>query len=139
MSGSATATRCTAGPLDARSAFFLVVSSTGLGFVGLDVFVTTTVWPEDKERTNDAVVIVANDGTVRHRKLSDLFQRDEMAHFRQTGGGVNGSAAVVDEARPALILVGGNIGTRKAKSPKDRLFRVVIIDSGTVAPGKWVG
>jgi hypothetical protein len=116
----------------------LFVSSTGLGFVGLDVFGYNYGWPgRRKGRTDDAVVIVAKDGMVRHRKdMSDLFSDDELLQFHQTGGGVRWlGGGWIDESRHELIVVGGEMRDENGETPKERLFRVVSLDSGMVLPG----
>jgi hypothetical protein len=109
-----------------------VISSTGLGFVGLDVYGYNYGPPNPRgERSCDAVVIVSNDGTVRHRKdLTDLFGELAMEQFDVTAGGVWWlGGGWFNERRHELVIVGSEMESK----PKSRLFRSVNLDSGEVS------
>ena len=70
------------GSLDRCPRRFLI-SSTGLGFVGLDVSGFNNGFS-----IRGALVVVSKDGTVRHRKdLIDLFDEGEIARFGRVSGG----------------------------------------------------
>jgi hypothetical protein len=106
----------------------ILISSTGLGFVGLDV----RGYNYGDLRKNDAVVIVSRDGTVRHRKaLIDLFSEKEVERFRHTAGGVFWcGGGWIDETRKEVIVLGDR-GWPEEK-PIPQLFRSVNMETGTV-------
>jgi hypothetical protein len=55
-----------------------VISSTGLGFVALDSYGANV---KQLDGRGEVLVVVARDGTVRHRKgVSDLFSAADIAH-----------------------------------------------------------
>jgi hypothetical protein len=109
----------------------ILISSTGMGFVGLDV----RGYNYGTLRSGDAVVVVAKDGTVRHRKdLIDLFSEDEIAQFMKSAGGVWWcGGGWIDEARKEIIVVGSNWGGGDVVVP--RMFRIVDMETGKVRKG----
>ncbi len=109
----------------------LLISSTGQGFVGLDV----RGYNYGSLRSGDAVVVVARDGTVRHRKdLIDLFQKSEVDRFSRSAGGVWWcGGGWIDERRKEVVVVGEGSGQNDQRIP--RLFRIVDLDSGKVREG----
>ena len=63
----------------------ILISSTGTGFVGLDV----RGYNYGDLRSGNALVIVSTSGDLRHRKdLIDLFSREEIDQFIHTAGGI---------------------------------------------------
>ena len=104
----------------------ILISSTGLGFVGLDVL----GYNYGSLRSGDALVVVANDGTVRHRKcLIELFSEGEVARFMRSAGGVWWcGGGWIDEGRRQIIVVGSGSGRRDERIP--RLFRIVDMETG---------
>ncbi|MDB5350117.1 MAG: hypothetical protein JWN86_1364 [Planctomycetota bacterium] len=109
----------------------ILISSTGLGFVGLDV----RGYNYGSLRSGDALVVVAKDGTVRHRKdLIDLFNEGEVARFMRSAGGVWWcGGGWIDEGRKEIIVVGSGSGQEDEAIP--RLFRIVDMESGKVRDG----
>jgi hypothetical protein len=111
----------------------ILVSSTGLGFVALNLFD-----PICSEPSNGyGLTIVNGNGAVRHRiKLSTLFTDEEIARFPRSitlvfsyGGGW------FDETRKHLVLVSGAGALNE--NPNSRLFRIVDLDTGNVQTGGW--
>lgn len=111
----------------------IVLSSAGLGFVGLDVRGYNFAWPGERKRTNDAVVYVTQAGEVNFRKDTlDLFDDGEMNLFRATAGGVWWrGGGWFDEARKQFVIVSAEMESK----PKQRLFRVLNLDSGELSKG----
>lgn len=111
----------------------IIISSTGLGFIGLDVFGYNYAWPDRRHRTNDAVVYVTSDGNVKFRKDTlDLFSDDEMSQFGSTAGGVWWcDGGWFDERDKQFVIVGSRM---KAK-PKERFFRVLNLETGELSQG----
>ena len=109
----------------------ILISSSGLGFVGLDV----RGYNYGDLRSGNALVIVSNDGTVRHGKdLIDLFTEREVARFVHTAGGVHWcGGGWIDEARKRVVVLGSGMGSRMQPIP--RLFRVVSLETGAVREG----
>jgi hypothetical protein len=103
----------------------ILISSTGLGFVGLDV----RGYNYGSLRSGDALVVVSKDGTVRQRKdLIDLFNESEMKRFMRTAGGVHWcGGGWIDERRKQVIVVGAR-GPAVEQVP--RLFRIVDMETG---------
>jgi hypothetical protein len=107
----------------------ILVSASGLGFVNINV---TPHWVFDGGLF-DAVVIVSQNGTVRHRKrLRDLFTHDEASRFLQTGVGIHwcGSAWIDEEGKS--VVVAGSRMSAVDRSP--RPIRVVDMETGQVEP-----
>lgn len=111
----------------------IVISSTGLGFVGLDVRGYNFAWPGERKRTDNAVVHVTQAGEVNFRKDTlDLFDAGEMNLFRATAGGVWWcGGGWFDDARKQFVIVSAEMESK----PKQRLFRVLDLDSGELAKG----
>ncbi len=109
----------------------ILISSTGLGFVGLDV----RGYNYGNLRSGDALVVVSKDGTVRHRKdLIDLFSEAEVARFGRSAGGVWWcGGGWIDEGRKQIIVVGSGSGREDEQAP--RLFRIVDMETGLVRDG----
>jgi HEAT repeats len=114
-----------------RSPGRILISSTGLGFVGLDV----SGYNYGSLRSGDALVVVEKNGTVRHRKnLIDLFSEGEIAQFMSTAGGVGWcGGGWIDEDRKEIVVVGSGWGTEEKAIP--RLFRIVDMKTGNVRNG----
>jgi hypothetical protein len=102
-----------------------------MGFVGLDV----RGYNYGSLRSGDAVVVVAKDGTVRHRKdLIDLFSEAEVERFFRSAGGVWWcGGGWIDEARKEVVVVSSGMGP--GMSGRKRLFRVVSLETGNVRDG----
>ena len=112
----------------------IVISSTGLGFVGLDVNGYNFAWPGQRKRTDDAVVYVGPDGTVKFRKDTlDLFDDHEMGQFRAiTAGGVWWcGGGWFDEKRKQFVIVGNAMQS----TPKQRFFRILDLETGELSKG----
>ncbi|HEV3023602.1 MAG TPA: HEAT repeat domain-containing protein [Pirellulales bacterium] len=119
----------------------VAVSSTGLGFVAFKV----SAWrhdgkdPKKPEYIDDAMVIVASDGTVKFRiPISEVFTAMELEQFPHVicpsdilwyGG------CWIDESRHDLILVARDRSHcwRRTASPRKPLFRKVNLDTGKVS------
>jgi hypothetical protein len=95
--------------------------------------------PKKPEYIDDAIVIVASDGTVKSRiPISDVFTAKELEQFPHVDcpsdilwyGG-----CWIDESRHDLILVAGNRShrSRRTASPQKPLFRRVNLDTGEVS------
>jgi hypothetical protein len=114
-----------------RSPRRILISSTGLGFVGIDV----GGYNYGLLRSGDAVVIVGKDGTVRHRKdLIDLFTEEEVGRFLRTAGGVWwAGGGWIDERLREVVIVSSDAGPQDNRIP--RLFRIVNMETGDVRPG----
>jgi hypothetical protein len=114
----------------ARCPRIILISSTGLGFVGLDVRGFNYADMESR----DALVVVARDGTVRHRKaLIELFSKEDVARFRHTAGGVHWcDGGWIDETRKVVVVLGG---FTQEKQRIHRLYRIVDLESGKVREG----
>jgi HEAT repeat protein len=116
-----------------RCPLYTLVSSTGLGFVGLDV----RGYNHGKRRSGDAVVIVNSKGEVRHRKdLVDLFTEGEIYRFLETAGGVwwlGVGGGWIDEQRREVVVVSSNYG--RDRKPLPRLFCIVGLEKGNVRRG----
>lgn len=106
----------------------ILISSTGLGFVGLDV----GGYNFGNRNSDDAFVAVRADGTVGVRKrLSDLFSEPQIDRFYRTAGGVHWcGGGWIDEGRRLAIVVSSNYGNRDEVLP--RLFRTVHWENGAV-------
>jgi hypothetical protein len=106
----------------------ILISSTGMGFVGLDV----RGYNYGSLRSGDALVVVARDGTVRHRKdLIDLFNEAEVKRFFRSAGGIWWcGGGWIDEARKEVVVVGSRMGP--GMRGITRLFRVVSLETGEV-------
>ena len=108
-----------------------MISSTGLGFVGLDV----RGYNYGDFQSRNALAIVSKDGTVRYRKaLIDLFSEEEVNRFTRSAGGIFWmGGGWIDEARKEIIVV----SSRKFPDmdPIPRLFRVVSLETGIVRQG----
>ena len=102
----------------------ILISSTGLGFAGLDVRGYNYADAESK----DAVVIVAPDGTIRQRKsVGELFTAEERSRFLRTAGGVFwAGGGWFDESRHEIVVVSSSI---------PRLFRIIDLRTGAVRTG----
>jgi len=110
----------------------IVISSTGLGFVGLDV----RGHNYGDLQSRDALVVVSMDGTVRHRKaLIDLFSEKEVDQFVHSAGSIFWmGGGWIDETRKEIVVVGsrefpdveclGNEGP-KAKAAVPDLIRIL--------------
>jgi hypothetical protein len=118
------------GKLD-RSPRYIVISSTGLGVVGLDV----RGHNYGNVRSPDALVIVRTDASVRHRKaLIDLFSAKEIEQFVHSAGSIFWvGGGWIDEARKDVIVVGSR--EWPDMEPIPRLFRVVNLETGIVRRG----
>ncbi len=111
----------------------LLVSSTGLGFVGIDIRGYNFADRRDSDR--DALVIVNPSGGVRHRKnLFDLFSDAEITHFQGTAGGVSWSdSGWIDERRREAVIVTSLLAM--PDGTVTRYFRGVGLESGAVRKG----
>lgn len=118
------------GRLD-RSPAQIVISSTGLGFVGLDV----RGYNYGDVRSNDALVVVSGDGRIRHRKaMIDLFSEQELHRFVRTAGSIWWSGGGwIDENRKEVVVLGSR--EFPEMEPIPRLFRVVSLETGEVRKG----
>lgn len=114
-----------------RCPHWILISSTGHGFVGIDV----RGYNFGLRHTGDAVVIVGKEGTFRHRKaLIDLFSEEEIGRFHRTGGGIDwAGGGWIEERRREVIVVSKSGGTETM--PVSRLFRIVNFETGQVRPG----
>jgi HEAT repeat protein len=114
-----------------RSPRLILVSSIGLGFVGLDV----RGYNYGDLRSGDTLVIVSTDGKVRHHKdLIDLFSEKEVNQFTRSVGGVFWlGGGWIDEARREVIVVGSR--EWPDEKPIPRLFRIVNLETGVVRQG----
>jgi len=115
-----------------RSPRRYLISSTGLGLVGLDV-------RGDNYRGRQreiAVVVVAPDGSIRHRKhLSDLFTEEEIEDFMHTFGSICWlHDGWIDEKRREAVIIGSN-DSGEEKRVKPRQIRVVSMETGKVRKG----
>ncbi len=115
------------GTLD-RAPRHIVISSTGLGFVGVDVYGHNF----GELRNGAALVIVSIDGTIRHRKnLIDLFSAVEVGTFMRSTGSVWWSGySWIDEKSKQVVIV-----SERSEPGRKRLFRTVDIESGEVRSG----
>ena len=115
----------------ARCPLEILISSTGLGFVGLDV----RGYNYGSLRSGDALVIVTKDGTVRHRKnLIDLFSEGELGQILHTAGGIVWcGSGWIDEARQHVVVLSSALGGEHKPIP--RLLRVVSLETGQVQEG----
>jgi hypothetical protein len=104
----------------------ILLSSSGLGFVGLDA----AGYNYGLRHSGDAVIVVSQDGRVRHRKdLADLFDEAELELFSHTAGGIFWlGGGWLDEKRREVIVVGGRPDARTGLWP----LRAVSIDTGKV-------
>ncbi len=113
------------GQLD-RAPSEVLLSSTGLGFVGLGV------WGHNfgARRGVTAVVVVGPDGAIRHRKdLADLFDEPEIARFWESTGSVHWRrGGWIDERRRRVIVIGAARNT-------STFLRVVDLADGRVTKG----
>jgi hypothetical protein len=121
----------------------VVVSSTGLGFVAFDV----GAWkldgkdPKKHERVDDAMVIVANDGTVKFRiPISEVFSDKEMEQFPHVmcpSDILWYGASWIDEGHHELVLVGDGRSycsrSRRISRPQKPPLRTVNLDTGKVS------
>jgi hypothetical protein len=116
-----------------RCPLYTLVSSTGLGFVGLDV----RGYNYGELRSGDTVVIVNRKGEVRYRKdLIDLFTEGEIYRFLETAGGVGWlgvGGGWIDEQRREVVVVSSNYG--RGGRPIPRLFCIVGLEKGDVRRG----
>ena len=115
------------GKLD-RCPRHIVISSTGLGFVGLDV----RGYNYGDFQSRNALAIVSKDGTVRYRKaLIDLFSEEEVNRFTRSAGGIFWmGGGWIDEARKEIIVVSSR--EFPDMDPIAGLFRVVSLETGIV-------
>jgi hypothetical protein len=113
------------GTLD-RAPRWIVVSSTGLGFIGVDVYGHNF----GELRNGNALVIVSKDGTIRHRRdLIDLYSESEVNGFLRTTGSVHWAGSVwIDERRNEIVVVSRPTGFLVGR----RLYRIVAMDTGKV-------
>ncbi len=113
----------------ARAPRQILVSSTGHGFVTLDVF----GYNYGNLRSDDALVVVSKDGTIRHRKcLIDLFDETEIANFLHTAGGVFWNrGGWIDEGQREVVVVGDN----DDRELERRAIRVINLETGSVRAG----
>jgi hypothetical protein len=121
-----------------RSPRLILISSTGLGFVGLDV----RGYNYGDLQSGKSVVVVASDGSMRHGKsLVDLFSPREIESFTETAGGISWlHDGWIDEKRREAVVIGSrpwhdDDGEGKPKPLKPRLVRVVNMESGAVRKG----
>jgi hypothetical protein len=108
-----------------RAPRWIVISSTGLGFVGVDVYGHNFA----ELRNGHALVVVSKDGVVRHHKdLIDLFTESEVGGFMRSTGSVHWIGGVwIDERRKEVIVVSSPTGLWRG-----RLYRIVNMESGQV-------
>jgi len=87
----------------------VLVSSTGLGFVALDVY-GPNIPIVSEGRGGHAVLVFSLRGTLCHaKKLSDLFTSDEIGRFRSNGSTLSWlRGGWINEDRQDLVIVGGN-------------------------------
>lgn len=113
------------GSLD-RAPRWIVVSSTGLGFVGVDVYGHNL----GELRNGHALVVVSRDGSVRHHKnLIELFNESEVNGFMRSTGSVHWAGAVwIDERRKQVVVVSSPSGLFR----RQRLYRIVDMETGKV-------
>lgn len=117
-----------------RAPLYVHVSSSGLGFVTLDVH----GYNYRDLQTPNAVVIIANDGTVRHRKnWADIFNKEEVALFTVSAGGAWWlRASWIDEVHRQVVVVGRAYTNRedaiRDEGPKKYLYRTVSFETGQV-------
>ena len=104
----------------------IVISSTGLGFVGVDVYGHNF----GELRNGHALVVVSKDGVVRHRKdLIDLFTEAEVGGFPRSTGSVHWIGGVwFDERRKEIVVVSSPSGLFWPR----RLYRIVDMETGKV-------
>jgi hypothetical protein len=109
----------------------IIVSSSGLGFVALNMVAHHGGRPS----VGDALVVVSNDGTIRHhKKLSDLFDEREISQFVHTTSLIDWyTGAWIDENRKEVVLVGGQQWPGMTSLPT--ILRVVELESGRVREG----
>ncbi|WP_391601811.1 HEAT repeat domain-containing protein [Thalassoglobus polymorphus] len=107
----------------------ILISSTGQGFVTLDVFGYNFA-----DRKNlDSLVVVSKDGVVQHRKsLYDLYSVKEISQFNFTAGGVFWvEGGWIDEQQGSAVVISVITDT----DHPSRIIRVVDLDSGEVSKG----
>jgi hypothetical protein len=111
-----------------RAPAYLAISSTGLGFVGIDVYGHNYHLPRERE----AVIIVARDGTIRHRlNLSEVFPT---VAFSRTGGGniFWSRGGWIDEQQREVVVVGWWTWGKSGETPPVALIG---LENGKVRQG----
>jgi hypothetical protein len=116
----------------------IVVSSTGLGFVGFDVYGYNLASSPEGWKHPTALLIVSKTGEVLHRKsLAELFSKDELIgldEFRTAGGLFWLNHPVpgwVREVRREIVV----ITTNSEQTGQRHLTRVLDWETGKVAVG----
>lgn len=106
----------------------IVLSSTGQGFVGLDV----RGYNYGDRRSGDAVVIVGGDGSIRHRKhLIDILSENTITRFDGTAGGIFwAGGGWINETRKQIVIY--TLRVNWDRNQGERLFRIVDLQSGAV-------
>lgn len=99
----------------------IVASTTGLGFVGADVYGHNF----GELRDGHALVVVSKDGTIRHRKnLIDLFSGSELdGFFHSVGSDFLFERAWIDERRREIVVVS---------------LQAVCSAAGSTASSRWI-
>jgi hypothetical protein len=109
----------------------ILISSTGLGFAGLDV----RGYNYGDAESKDAVVIVGSDGTIRQRKsIGELFTSEERSRFvRTAGGAIWACGGWFDERRREIVVVSSASRNNNGSFP--HLYRIIDLRTGAVRTG----
>lgn len=104
----------------------ILISSTGQGFVTLDVFGYNFA----DVKSLDSLVIVSHDGVVQHRmSLLDIYTEEEISQFSFSAGGVFWAAGGwINEQQKTAVVVSVPRDTERPA----RIIRTVDLKSGTV-------
>lgn len=107
-----------------------LISSSGLGFVGLDV----RAFNKGSFPDGAGVVVVTLQGEIRHRiRIVDLFTQDEFNEFPRTAGTVWWlDGGWIDEQRSQVVIVTSGPDD---KETAPRLIRIVNLKTGQVSSG----
>ena len=114
----------------------ILVSNTGLGFAGLDVYGYHIHRPDDGLKADNAVIIVASSGKVIHEKrLIDLFTDDEIECFDTSGAGIHWlshrPAGWINEGVKQLVIISDTSETK----PIPHLVRFIDWQTGKSTKG----
>jgi len=116
-----------------RPPLHILVSDTGLGFAGLDVY----GYNYASLKADNAVVIVSSNGKVIHRKrVTDLFTTDKIADFDTSAGGMfwlnYRNPGWINDAQKRLAVVGA---ASEAK-PNRHIIRYIDWQTGEITNGR---
>jgi hypothetical protein len=117
-----------------RAPRYVHVSSSGLGFVTLDVY----GYNYSDLKTRNAVIITANDGTIQQAKnWAEIFDKDEVPLFTESAGGTEWlRASWIDEANRRVVVVGRAFATVNGaiadRGQKKYIYRTLSFDTGHV-------